>query len=229
MIHSRFGWAVVVVLAVLAAACSGGSSAEALDPLPPLDSTASTTTETTAPPTTTTTEPTTTEAPEVTRPTVVVPTEWEGDREEIFGRYLLYWEALDAALAPPEADPDFPLLADLLGPEMESDIRGEIQEFTDGDWVKVLPENSTEEHVLRLPNISTLAKTEGNKVLVQDCWVMDSELRMTDGVLDQVRDGFTVLNATLEVLDGEWIVITTIEQSEGDLGWETCEQYANSQ
>ena len=229
MIHSRFGWAVVVGAALLAGACTGGSSAEALDPLPPLDSTSSTTTETTARPTTTTTEPTTTEAPEVTRPTVVVPTEWEGDREEIFGRYLLFWEALDAAVAPPEADPDFALLGDLLIPEMEADTRDSIQRFKDGDRVIVFPEDSIEEHVLRLPNIDTLAKSEGHRILVQDCWVQDNELRRTDGTLDEVRQGFGVFNATMEVVDGEWLVHSNIEQSEGDIGWDTCEQYANSQ
>ena len=81
----------VVGVAVAVALAAGCSSDDGTIALPTTDSTT-----TSSQPPRTTEAPTTTEAPAetpATKPDLEIPTEWDSDLDEIFGRYLLFWEA----------------------------------------------------------------------------------------------------------------------------------------
>jgi hypothetical protein len=193
----------------------------------PADTTTSSTTTTTS---TTTTVPSTTEPPDVTRPSIEVPTSWNNNRDEIFGRYLLYFEAFDAALGPPFADPDDPatrsILEDVLKPDAFADALATIESFQERDLVVVRDEDTIDEHVLRIPKVQPLGKEEGRKVLIQDCWIRDYETYTPEGSFIESFDDLLLFNATMEVVDGEWKVRSNIKQEPGDVGYDWCELVA---
>lgn len=218
----------IATLAGVALLLAGCSSSGDEDVLAPLESSATsaesstTTTEatTTTEPTTTTTEPTTTVQPELD------PANWNSDLDEIFGRYLLFWQAYDAAYAPPEANPDYPPLAELAGEEALADFRSDIeQNYASAGHVLVIAEDSIEEHVLRLPRPVDLDKTEGNEVIIQDCWVADRTKETLDGEVLETWSFPTVFNATMRVIDGEWRVFANVTAADGSDGWEECNSY----
>jgi len=122
----------VACLALVAACSDSGED----DAAPAVDSSATTITTTST--VETTTSSTTTIPPASTtdtslidsafadaeRPELEIPTEWDSDLDEIYGRYLLYWEALYGAIGPPFAEPEYPPLLDLIDAGITSQIRG---------------------------------------------------------------------------------------------------------
>jgi hypothetical protein len=172
----------------------------------------------------------TTETPEVTRPPIEVPTSWDNNRDEIFGRYLLYFEAFDVALGPPFADPDDPIsrpvLEDVLIPEMLADVVATIDSFQEDDVVVVRADDSIDEHILRLPKVQSLGKEEGHKVLIQDCWIQDYMTQTSEGSYLESIKNLRLFNATMEVVDGKWKVRSNIPQEPGDVGYDWCEVVA---
>jgi hypothetical protein len=199
------------------------------DTEPAVVTTSSTTTTTTS--TTTTTAPTTIETPDATRPSIEVPTSWDNDRDEIFGRYLLFWDALYASLGPPYADPDDPhtrpILEDVLTPEMLGETLEDLQRFQDESRVVVRADDSIEEHVLRVPKVQSLSKDEGHRVLIQDCWIVDFDWYGTDGTFIESDEGFQLFNATLKVVGGEWQLLVNLEQEPDDVGYDWCQAVAS--
>ncbi|MEM9655443.1 MAG: hypothetical protein AAGA65_25355 [Actinomycetota bacterium] len=223
--------ALCIGLAAVTLFVVGCSSSGDDDVLAPLDTTANveetstSTTEstTTTSETTTTTEPTTT-TEDTVRPELD-PDNWTSDLDEIFGRYLLYWQALQEAFAPPAANPDYEPLVGLVGTEMLADVRGNIATYRDADEVLVIPEGSLDEHVLRLPRPVSLSKTEGAEVVIQDCWVADQRVETPTGELVDELDFPTVFNATMRVIDGEWRVFANGVAEDGSDGWDECNRY----
>jgi hypothetical protein len=218
-------------LAVVAAACSGSSSAdEGLPPvtLDPTTTSASSTTTTVA---TTTSSSTTTSTPAPTVPggklDLEIPTECDSDLDEIYGRYLLYWDAFLIAMGPPQADPNYPPLAELAGADLHSELILQIERRRDADEVLVDSENSATDHGLRLPNPAVLTKTEGNEVTIQDCFLDAIVGQTVDG---QVLDDSVVsdlLNIKMKVIGGEWRVLGIREALPESSGYEECKDYAN--
>ena len=217
----------LLVGAVLVVALAGGCSSGDDDQLV-LPTTDSTTTSSQPPRTTEASTTTTTETPPETsdtKPDLEIPTEWESDLDEIFGRYLLYWDVYKVAIGPPRADPQYPLLAEMLTEEAFVDIAATIQEYRDFDVVSVVPEGSINEHILRLPNPSLLAKAEGAEVVIQDCWVQDTEQRSIDGELVEAAFQSVLFNVTMRVVDGEWRVAASTRASEESSGYQECTDY----
>ena len=213
----------VVGVALLAALAAGCSSDDGTIALPTTDST----TTSSQPPRTTET-PTTTEAPAetpVTKPDLEIPTEWDSDLDEIFGRYLLYWDAEQIALGPPEADPDYPPLRHLLTENALVDVVARVQEYQDFGVISVVPGDSINEHIVRLPNPSVLTKDEGREVILQDCWVQDTEQRSLEGELTDAAFQSVLFNVTMRVVDGEWRVAASIRASEDSSGYRECTDY----
>ncbi|MGB5757404.1 MAG: hypothetical protein WBM50_10850, partial [Acidimicrobiales bacterium] len=105
------------------------------------------------------------------KPVLEITTEWPTELDEIFGRYLLYWDALYIAFGPPVADADYAPLRELVSEEAYEDLLEQAAELREKDQYVVLPENTITEHQVRLPNPVPLDKTEGNEVIIQDCWV----------------------------------------------------------
>jgi hypothetical protein len=232
--------AATLTMAALLAACSpsrndtGQAAVEsATTTAEPANATTPRTKAATSAATTPKTVPTTatTETPDVTRPSIEVPTSWGNDRDEIFGRYLLYWAALDAAVGAPFADPNDPttrpILEDVLKPGMLEDILETVREYQDEDRIVVWPEDSIEEHILRIPKVQPLGKEEGRKVLIQDCWIVDYDYYLTDGTFDESDDGFQLFNATMEVVGGKWQILANVEQGPDDVGYDWCEEVAS--
>lgn len=230
----RRGCAAVLACALLAAAC--GSSSD--DGLPPLgddpessdassevevaeadDETAAGSDETTS----------STEQPVVTapldasgKPVIEIPTEWDSELDEIFGRYQLYRTALDVALGPPEADPGYLPLKDLMEEVAWEELSGQIQDFRDRGLVLVFPEESLTDHVVRLPNPSVLTKTEGNEVVIQDCWVDDGIVETLEGEVQESYFESSLRNVTMKVIDGEWRTLSVVTASEESSGYQEC-------
>ncbi len=86
------------------------------------------------------------------KPDLDIPTEWDSDLDEIFGRYQLYWEAFYIAAGPPVPDIDYAPLLELTAPEAIDDLGEDFEVYEDDEVVLVLPEDSISQHVLRLPN-----------------------------------------------------------------------------
>ncbi|MEM7325132.1 MAG: hypothetical protein AAF531_18730 [Actinomycetota bacterium] len=224
--------ALCIGLAAVTLFVVGCSSSGDDDVLAPLDTTADveeTSTSTTEPTTTTSETTTTTEPTTTTEDTVrpeLDPDNWTSDLDEIFGRYLLYWQALDEAYARPEADPDNKDLADLVGAEALVDVRADIdQGYLQGGLVLVIADDSLEEHVLRLPRPTSLTKTEGNEVIIQDCWIADRTKETLDGEIIETWSFPTVFNVTMQVIDSEWRVFASVTAEDGSDGWDECNAY----
>jgi hypothetical protein len=221
-----------VVLAVAVAACSSGSSdVEALPPASDEQVSTSSSTTTSSTTTSSTVATTTTAMTDATpstladgKPILEIPTEWDSDLDEIFGRYLLYWEALAIANGPPAPTPDYPPLAELVDPEALTELRGQIQENLDAGIVLREADTATE-HVPRLPNPSVLSKAEGNEVTIQDCFV---DGRVVESSTGEVLDDAVVtglLNVKMQVVGGEWLVVGLRDASPESDGFEECRQY----
>lgn len=212
------------------AACSGSSGADdGLAPAVSLDSST-----TTAPSTTTTTVATTTSSSSTTsstptptvpggKPDLEIPTEWESDLDEIYGRYLLYWDALGIAMGPPAPDPDYPPLAELAEAALYEELQGQIEERRDSG--RVVLEGPDTDHGLRLPNPAVLTKTEGNEVIIQDCFIDGRIVQTLDGEIldDSVVPKLT--NVNLKVIDGEWRVPAVVEALPESSGYQECKDY----
>jgi hypothetical protein len=111
---------------------------------------------------------------------------------------------------------------------MLEDVLATIQSYDDGGWIVVIPDESIEEHILRIPKAQPLSKEEGRKVLIQDCWIKDHEIRIeeTNEVADESR-GFRLFNATMEVVGGQWKVRSNIPQEPDDVGYDWCQAVAS--
>ncbi len=213
----------VVVLAVLASACSSGGDVQALEPIES-STTEATTTSTEAETTTTEVTTATSEvAAEVARPELD-PANWQTESDEIFGRYLLYWQAIDEAYGPPKADPDLPALDELARPEALAEIRENIQAFQDFGELIVVPEDSVEDHILWIPDVVPLDKTEGNEVVIQDCWLQDNVRQTEAGEVLEETFKNQLLNVTMQVIDGEWRLFASVTASDESTGWDECNQ-----
>ncbi|MGH1491521.1 MAG: hypothetical protein ACRBK7_19330 [Acidimicrobiales bacterium] len=222
--------AILFVAAILAGACTSASDGATLQSgtEPETTTTAKPTTVPTTAPTTTSTSTTETTVVETAfadmeRPELEVQTEWETDLDEIFGRYLMYWEALYNAGGPPEADPDYQPLLDLLDPGVVSSVLSQVQGLAEADSVIFRPEGSLDDHGLRLPNPSVLEKTEGNRVVIQDCWIRDDVIEHLDGS-DRTEYFMTVLwNVDMIVVDGEWKYFAAVEADDRSDGYQECQ------
>ncbi|MGI9614343.1 MAG: hypothetical protein ACR2QO_15640, partial [Acidimicrobiales bacterium] len=159
------------------------------------------------------------------KPVLEIPTEWESDLDEIFGRYLLYWEAEQIALGPPKADPDYPPLRSLLSHEVLAEVVERIESYRDFDVVSVVPPQSIDRHFVRLPNPSVLAKDEGREVIIQDCYVQDTEQRDLDGNVTEAVRKSVLFNVFMRVNGGEWRVASVTPASEQSSGYRECTDY----
>jgi hypothetical protein len=226
---SRHVLTTALVAASVTVACSGSAGEEGLAPVS-LDST----TTTSSPPTTASTSTTTaTEPPTSTtpsgKPLLEIPTSWESDLDEIFGRYLLYWDAVLIASGPPEADPNYPPLVELADPALYEEVAAQIQASKEAGEIIYDPENSQTDHGLRLPNPAVLTKTEGNEVVLQDCFINGWVLQTTDG---QVLDDSVVAklkNVKMKVIDGDWRVFGVRDAAPGSSGYQECTDFESSQ
>jgi hypothetical protein len=232
--------AATLTMAALLAACSPGANdtgqaavESVTTTAEPTNATTSSAKAATSAATTPNTVPTTvtTETPDVTRPSIEVPTSWGNDRDEIFGRYLLYFEAFDAALGPPSADPDDlvtrSVLEDVLKPDAFADAVATIESFQERDIVVVRDEESIDEHILRIPKVQPLGKQEGRKVLIQDCWIRDYDTYTPEGSFIESFGSFRLFNATMEVAGGKWQILANVEQGPDDVGYDWCEEVAS--
>jgi hypothetical protein len=225
--RSNAALVVGVVLAVAVAACSSGSSdVEALPPAS--DEQVSTSSSTT---TSSTVATTTTAMPESTpstladgKPILEIPTEWDSDLDEIFGRYLLYWEALAIAAGPPEASPEYAALAELVDPADLAELKEQLEANLEAGHVYMEGDTGTE-HVPRLPNPSVLSKTEGNEITIQDCFVDARALVNVDGDVLDDEVVVSLLNVKMIVVDGEWRVSGIRDASPESDGYRECREY----
>lgn len=215
--------AVSLGLCALTIGCS--SSDDGLS-LPTTESSITTSTQSPRTTESVTTTETSTTTPD-TKPELEIPTEWESDLDEIFGRYLLYWEAEAIAIGPPAADPSYPPLRELLTEGFLADIGQQMQEYQDANVVSVIPEGSINEHIVRLPSPSVLDKSEGREVVIQDCWVQDTEQQRLDGEITQTVLQSVLFNVTMRVVDDEWRVAASIRASEQSSGYQECTDYVD--
>ncbi len=162
------------------------------------------------------------------RPEVVIPTSWDNEVEELYGRYWLYWDAFAAAHAPPNADPLFDPLRSLSTDENWDSLNDQLAMFASDGLVLVLPKNSITEHLVRLPNASVLSKEEGAEVILQDCWIDDFVQQTVDGtVLSETREA-KLMNVVMRVVNGEWRVDGVARATAESDGFEQCEQLVSS-
>lgn len=220
---------VLLAGALLAGACSDGSSD--VQPLPPEpdESTSSSSSTTTGLPAVASTTSTTALEPSSStlpngKPILEIPTEWDSELDEIFGRYLLYWDALAIAFGPPEADFDYPPLEELAEPEALDDLEQQLRESRDSGQVLVETDTATD-HIPRLPNPSVLSKTEGNEVVIQDCFIDGRVLKTVGGEVIDDQVVAKLMNVKMEVLGGEWRVGAVREASPESDGYEECRDY----
>jgi hypothetical protein len=238
----------VVVGAMLAVSCGGSASGDGDGAVPTIASASSsetigstgTTSSTSAIATSTTSVASTTDTsvnePETAepaiqdsvfadfeRPELEVQTEWVGELDEIYGRYLMYWEALYIALGPPFADPNYEPLIELLDPGVIEGVQEQLQGYRDSNAVVIRPESSLDDHGLRLPNPSDLSKTEGNRVIIQDCWIRDDVVRTIDGETSVEQFKTLLWNVDMIVLDGEWRYFSASEAGPDSDGYYECQ------
>lgn len=231
MSRVRFGatWLVrAAIIGLLAAACSSGSDVEDLPPLAEAaddqatssstSSSSSSSTTSSSSTSSSTTEPTTPSG----KPDLEIPTEWDSELDEIFGRYLLYWQAIDIALAPPEADPDYPPLKDLAVPAAYDDLHQQIADIKAAGHVYVEPPESTTAHVVRLPNPTFTGKVEGNEVVIQDCYTSAQVRQTIEGEVIDDEVGRRLLNINMLVVDGEWTVLAVVRAGADSAGYDEC-------
>lgn len=159
-----------------------------------------------------------------TRPVVEIPTEWDSEADEVFGRYWLYWEAFAAAYGPPQVDPNYEPLRVLSTDENWASLQDQMQRFVDDEVVLVLPEVSITDHMIRIPNPSVMADEEGSEVVLQDCWIDDFVQQTLDGeVVEQTREA-KLMNVTMQVVGGEWRVAGVTEATPESDGYELCQE-----
>lgn len=228
----RLGGALVVGVLAIGACSSDPSEAEDFGLLPPaeadeLDAPSSSTT-TTARPTTTSTTATTAEPTGSTlpngKPILEIPTEWDSDLDEIFGRYLLYWQALAIAMGPPEPSVEYPPLVELTEPDVLADLELQFVEIRQAGHV-LIEEGTVTEHNPRLPNPSLLSKTEGNAVTIQDCFIDARILQTLDGAVLDDSIVAKLKNVKMEVIGGEWRVSGVRDALPDSDGHEECAEY----
>lgn len=156
------------------------------------------------------------------RPEVSVPTEWDSEIEEVYGRYWLYWEAFAAAHAPPNADPSFAPLESLSTPANWRSLEQQLRGFADDGLVLVLPKNSITEHLIRIPNASVLVKEEGAEVVLQDCWIDDFVQQTVDGQVLLATEEAKLMNVMMKVVNGQWRVDGVARATADSDGFEQC-------
>ncbi len=65
-------------------------------------------------------------------------------------------------------------------------------------------------------------------MIIQDCWVNDSEIRSgEDGTLDIAYRESVLRNVTMKVIDGEWRVWASVDASETSSGYDQCTDLIN--
>ena len=214
----------LITATLLAGACTSSDDDGTFAPLTPAETSEAQETTTTTQTTTTETTVNETAFADMERPELEIQTEWESDLDEIFGRYLMYWEALYNALGPPRADPNYQPLLELLGTDVAvEDVQAQVQGFQDRNEVVIRTENSLDDHGLRLPNPSVLEKTEGNLVVIQDCWIRDDVTRFLDGKPSDEAFSTVLWNVTMVVDDGEWKYLGAAEADERSDGYQECQ------
>ncbi len=217
--------ALLTAVSIAGAACSSNDDPESFPPIE--TSTTADETTTTTERTTTTVETTTTTAPSTTtlpteKPDLEIPTEWDSELDEIFGRYLLYWDAFVIAMGPPEADPNYEPLIGLMEAEALADLREQIDETRLAGEIIVDPEDSKTAHGDRLPNPSTLTQSEGNEAVIQDCYVDALVVQALDGTVLNDAVAADLLNVKMKVIDGEWRVFAVRDAAPESSGYEEC-------
>jgi hypothetical protein len=80
-----------------------------------------------------------------------------------------------------------------------------------------------DDHGLRLPNPAPLEKIEGQRVVIQDCWIQDEVAETLDGGRSEQRRGTKLLNVDMIVADGEWRVLAVVEADERSDGYQECQ------
>ncbi len=161
-------------------------------------------------------------AEEAVRPVVEIPADWPSEIEAVYGRYWLYWEAFAAAHAPPGADPTFAPLRELSTEANWRSLEDQLQAFAGDGLVLELPQPSITEHLLRLPDTALLEGSEGEEIVLQDCWVDDFVQRTIDGtVVSEAREA-KLMNVVMKVVGGEWRVDGVTRASPDSDGVEQC-------
>ncbi len=161
-------------------------------------------------------------AAEPVRPIVEIPDDWPSEIEAVFGRYWLYWDAFAAAFGPPAADPTFAALEELSTPTNWASLQEQLRAFAADGLVLELPEPSITEHLLRLPDATVLEGTEGEEVVLQDCWIDDFVQRTVDGTAVAEARQATLMNVVMRVVGGEWRVDGVTRASPESDGVEQC-------
>ncbi len=158
-----------------------------------------------------------------TRPEVIIPSSWDSEIEEVYGRYWLYWDAFAAAHAPPNADPSFGPLQNLSTEVNWQSLNQGLRDFADDGLVLVLPQNSITEHLVRVPNATVLTKDEGAEVILQDCWLDDFVQQTVDGQVLVETEEAKLMNVTMKVVNGEWRVHGVARATAESDGFEQCQ------
>lgn len=161
-------------------------------------------------------------AEEPVRPEVDIPAEWPSEIEAVYGRYWLYWDAFAAAHAPPGADPTFAPLRELSTEANWASLQDQLEAFASDGLVLELPEPSITEHLLRLPDAALLEGTEGEEIVLQDCWVDDFVQRTVDGIVVSEAREAKLMNVVMKVVGGEWRVDGVTRASPDSDGVEQC-------
>lgn len=156
---------VLLAIVLLLTACNSSEDEGGTIAGGAIDSTSSTAAEPVETTTTTALETTTTAAPTI--------------EEEVLAAYLSYWQAVDVAFSPPQAQPDLPALRQYATGEV-IDIVDAVQMALDEDYVYRIPDGG--QYVHRAEVLSV----DGDTATVRDCSIDDTiqEVASTGEVID---------------------------------------------
>ncbi len=187
MSHPQNRWLTLgtslVIIVLLGAACDSGDDGAAVGAGADADRT------TTAPETTTTTlaETTTTAAPT--------------PEEEVLAAYAGYWDAVDEAFAPPEANPQLPSLQRYATGEVLPGIVNSLENAKADKLVARIPDGAQYSHRAEVVSIEEATAT------VRDCNINDTVIEVAD--TGEVVDDAVSTKLYIAMLvreDGQWKV-----------------------
>lgn len=153
------------------------------------------------------------------------PAGWENEVDEIVGRYLLMWSGLNEAYGPPTADPIVPLAEEIGSEEFYAGVQQELAGYQDLGQVFLIADDSLEDHILLLPDWMPDEKSEGAVVTMQDCWIQDNTLQTEDGQVVETFFQAELLDVEMEVMFGEWRVVSNDSAAADSSGWAECNSH----
>ncbi len=169
-------------------------------------------------------QPGTTET--TTRPEVTIPDEFDQPEDEILATYNAYHEARLIASGRPEADPDYAPLFELMVDPEASKVREGLEKKKAAGEIVVDPGFTELSHSVRFVGAFSPEKTEGNTVVLLDCFVDATEIRTLDEEVLESDPVTFVLAIEMKVVDGEWKVAARDVKDRYE-GVSECEEYAN--